>query len=347
MSNRKRREKMKLTQTRRHPRISPTGSVRKGCTTKMRSSSSAAKIRAARKARCRRLCGRSSAQRAPELAGLRDAQVAGALNATGEPAEDVPIHSLRSQPLPQSAHEGNFSGGSASGPTAGTRGRGAIGGIAGGSMGFGAGVPGAAAGCGLGVVIGSFGGSQRAGPGARRLHGGHSHWHSAGGGGSCWRSATQNRSRPVRAGGFRTPTDLRMVDLTLSRVAFVSFVPFGGGGGGGGGMGVGSNREGLGGDTGSGERVGRCSCSNVGISSSFARAGGGGGVAGGGGVQGGGRPIWAGPSHSPQTQLHSTSCPPVGPHAERRRCRQPSWERASTRRSEPAITNFIALGQLE
>jgi len=270
----------------------------------MRSSSSAAKIRAARKARCRRLCGRSSAQRAPELAGLRDAQVAGALNATGEPAEDVPIHSLRSQPLPQSAHEGNFSGGSASGPTAGTRGRGAIGGIAGGSMGFGAGVPGAAAGCGLGVVIGSFGGSQRAGPGARRLHGGHSHWHSAGGGGSCWRSATQNRSRPVRAGGFRTPTDLRMVDLTRSRVAFVSFVPFGGGGGGGGGMGVGSNREGLGGDTGSGERVGRCSCSNVGISSSFARAGGGGGVAGGGstggggpggggggGVQGGGRPI--------------------------------------------------------
>ena len=83
MSNRKRREKMKLTQTRKHPRISPTGSVRKRCTTKMRSSSSAAKIRAARKARCRRLCGRSSAQRAPELAGLRDAQVAGALNAMG------------------------------------------------------------------------------------------------------------------------------------------------------------------------------------------------------------------------------------------------------------------------
>ena len=35
-------------------------------------------------------------------------------------------------------------------------------------------------------------------------------------------------------------------------------------------------------DIGSGERVGRCSCSNVGISSSFARGGGGGGVAGGG-----------------------------------------------------------------
>merc|ERR1719191_2176912 len=110
-----------------------------------------------------------------------------------------------------------------------------------------------------------------------------------------------------------------MADITRSRVAFVAFVAFGPGGGGGG-IGVGSNREGLGGATGPGDKVGRCSCSSVGMSSSGASGGGGGGVAGGGstggggpggggggGVQGGGCPICAGPSHSPQTQLHSTS----------------------------------------
>merc|ERR1719379_1061636 len=122
------------------------------------------------------------------------------------------------------------------------------------------------------VVVGIFGGSHRAGPGARRLHGGHSHWHSAGGGGSCCRSAAQNRTLPGITGGFRTPTDLRMADITRRRVAFVAFiiVEFGPGGGGGGGIGVGSNREGLGGETGSGDKVGRCSCSRVGISSSGA-----------------------------------------------------------------------------
>jgi len=126
-------------------------------------------------------------------------------------------------------------------PKSGALGSGAIGGIWGALIGCGAGVPGAAAGGGAGVVVvGIFIGSHNAGPGARKLQGGHSHWHSAGGGGSCCNKAMHNRARPLN------------FPRTLSSVAFVAL-----GGGGGGGGGVGLKRHGSGGATGPGESVGR------------------------------------------------------------------------------------------
>merc|ERR1719399_626058 len=130
------------------------------------------------------------------------------------------------------AHRKALSGGSAATPRSGAFGSGAIGGIGAAVGARGSGVPPAATGStGLTVVVvsGALSGSQSAGIGARKLHGAHSHWQFAGGGGSCCSSAMHKRARGVTA--RRVPVEAYDCQLTLSSVALV---PFAGGGGGGG-----------------------------------------------------------------------------------------------------------------
>lgn len=134
-------------------------------------------------------------------------------------------------------------------------------GIIGAEVGFGGGgVPPActttgAGGGGSGARIHTHG----AGVAAATLHGEHSQLHSAGGGGNCCNKAIQCRVRKL---GDATPCATRAArrttveTLILSSVMFVAFVPlvlFIGGGGGG----VGLQRHGSGGPTGTGASVGK------------------------------------------------------------------------------------------